>query len=329
MKLVIARWLAAACLAFVLPAFAAEKPFGGIVVFGTSLTDPGNAFHLRGGINRPPDYWLDELLVANAPYARGGHRMSNGPVWVEYLARPLGLASSVQPAYRSASRKATNYAVDRARARDDGVNLNLSDQVGRFLEDFGWAAPSDRLYVIEMGNNDVRDALFVYVQTLSATGDQALAMAAAQAVLEAALTSIGNEIANLYVAGARRFLLANVPDISLTPSLTIVEATNPGAKLLAQMLVGAFNVQLDMLVATAMQTYRIDIALLDLYSGLYAIVDEPWNYGLTNTTDACILPNVAPFVCRRPDQYLFWDGSHPTTAVQKVIAELAREALAL
>ena len=37
-------------------------PYSGIVVFGTSLSDPGNGFALRGGINHPPEYLLDALL---------------------------------------------------------------------------------------------------------------------------------------------------------------------------------------------------------------------------------------------------------------------------
>jgi phospholipase/lecithinase/hemolysin len=331
MKVSMTRWLAVACLAFSLPASAsaADKPFPGIVVFGTSLSDPGNAFHIRGGINRPPEYWLDDLMVPSAPYARGGHHLSNGAVWVVQLARPLGLAGSVQPAYRSSSSKATNYAVDRARARDDGINVNLPDQVDRFLEDFDLTAPSDWLYVIEMGSNDVRDALFAYVGTLIATGDQAAAMAAAGAVIEAALTSIANEIVELYMAGARHFLIANVPDISLTPSLTIAEATNPGAKALAQVLVGVFNMQLDGVLANMTQSLGVDIARLDLYGRLYDIVDAPADFGLTNITDACIMPEIPPFTCRDPDEYLFWDGIHPTRTVHAILAELARDALAL
>ena len=65
---------------------AAAAPFGRIVAFGTSLSDSGNAFALRGGANTPPDYLLDPLLVPNAPYARGGHHFSNGATWVEQLA---------------------------------------------------------------------------------------------------------------------------------------------------------------------------------------------------------------------------------------------------
>jgi phospholipase/lecithinase/hemolysin len=158
-----ARWtlMALLALAFAAPASAARAPFDQIVVFGTSLSDSGNGFVLTGQNNTPPDYLQDIFMVPGAPYARGGHHLSNGATWIEQFARPLGLAGSVRPAFRGSS-GATNYAVDAARAYDDGINVNLADQVGRFLQDVGNVAPSDALYVIEMGSNDVRDALVAY-----------------------------------------------------------------------------------------------------------------------------------------------------------------------
>src|SRR5689334_20174526 len=101
--------LTACALLLMAAPLAAQTPYDGIVVFGTSLSDPGNAFALRGGTNTPPDYLVDPLLVPSAPYARGGHHFSNGATWVEQYARSLGLAGSVRPAFRSASPKATNY----------------------------------------------------------------------------------------------------------------------------------------------------------------------------------------------------------------------------
>jgi phospholipase/lecithinase/hemolysin len=62
---------------------AAQAPFARIVVFGTSLSDSGNAFALRGAMSTPPNYQLDPLLVPGAPYARGGLHFSNGATWIE------------------------------------------------------------------------------------------------------------------------------------------------------------------------------------------------------------------------------------------------------
>jgi phospholipase/lecithinase/hemolysin len=62
-----------------------------IVVFGTSLSDPGNAFTLFGGTNIPPDYSVNPFLVPDRPYARGGHHFTNGSTWIELFARTQGL----------------------------------------------------------------------------------------------------------------------------------------------------------------------------------------------------------------------------------------------
>lgn len=104
------RWVIMGCLTFILAAralIAADAPFSRIVVFGTSLSDPGNAFALLGATNVPPDYSVDPFLVPDRPYARGGQHFSNGPTWSEQFGKSVGLGQSVQPAFRSSSLGAT------------------------------------------------------------------------------------------------------------------------------------------------------------------------------------------------------------------------------
>lgn len=180
----------AAALAVTAPTLSARQhpPYSGIVVFGTSLSDPGNAFALRGGTSTPPDYDMNPLLVPNAPYARGGHHFSNGATWVEQFARSLGLAGTARPAYGSESPIATNYAVGAARACDAAgdENINLADQVAAYLSHTGSVAPSDVLYVIEMGGNDVRDAIVTALGTLQRGGTFQQAVQAAAPILACA-----------------------------------------------------------------------------------------------------------------------------------------------
>lgn len=121
---------AAAMAAAVIVPAGAQAPFERIVVFGTSLSDSGNAFALRGGTSTAPDYDLDPLLVPSAPYARGGLHFSNGATWIEQFARSRGLAGSARPALLADDTIATNYAVAAARARE---TASISTSPGRWM----------------------------------------------------------------------------------------------------------------------------------------------------------------------------------------------------
>jgi outer membrane lipase/esterase len=312
------KWLVVAllaCASAFSTAFAADKaPFDRLVVFGTSLSDPGNAFALAGGVNTPPDYSVDMFLVPDRPYARGGHHFSNGPTWVEQLARQLRLAASANPAFRGANSQATNYAVGGARARDAGASFNLADQVDAFLADV-YSAPANALYVIEMGGNDLRDALVAAAQT----GNPAAAFTIAQDAVDA----INDQVMRLYVAGARNFLVWNAPDIGLTPAIN----RDPMAAGFANKIAQFFNGNLQLRLSQLATMPAIRITLFDVYAKLNTVVAEPQLFDLRNVTSACITPDVPPFACKKADDFLFWDGIHPTKAGHAILAEEAARLL--
>ena len=321
----------AAALAATVPTLSAQQhgSYSGIVVFGTSLSDSGNAFALRGGTNTAPDYDVNPLLVPNAPYARGGHHFSNGATWIEQFARALGLAGAVRPAYSSESPIATNYAVGAARACDapGDENVNLADQVAAFLADSSGVARSDALYVIEMGGNDVRDAIVVALRVLQHGGTFPQAVQAAAPVLACAQQAIQTAIVTLQAAGAKDFLVWTAPDLGLTPA---IRSLGPGAMQVATFLATMFNTQMLLPTVQALdQAYEhIDITVLDAFTLLRQITANPANFGLTNTTTACITPNAEPFFCQAVDEYLFWDGIHPTQATHALVAAEAARVLA-
>lgn len=304
------RWTLIGLLALALlaPNWAtAQVAFSRIVVFGTSLSDPGNAFALIHRQSTAPYANLDALLVPDAPYASGGHHFSNGATWIERFARPLGLAASVRPAFVGTTDGASNYAVGGARAREDGINANLSLQVGSFLFDAGGMAPADALYVLEMGSNDVRDAL--------------VAGPGGGAIIADALAAIGANLDALYAAGARHFLVVNAPNIALTPAVRILDLLSPGAATAAAFLSQSFNAGLEGLLLSREGLADIQIARLDLYQSFSALVADPAAYGLSQVDSACLTPGVPPFTCRTADDYLFWDGIHPTAVVHAIFAQ--------
>jgi phospholipase/lecithinase/hemolysin len=304
------RWALVHCVALLLltPGWAAaQSRYSGIVVFGTSLSDSGNAFVLTGDANTPPDFMLSPLLIPSAPYARGGHHFSNGATWVEQFGRSIGLADSVHAALATSDPVATNFAVGAARAYDDGINFNLTRQVNTFLERSGGVASAQALYVIEMGGNDIRDSFQVY-----ATGGNG------GPILQAALASIAGNIQRLYAAGAREFLVWAAPNVGLTPA---IRSLGPAAGGLATAVAQAFNGGLTQVVAQlSFALPGTSFARLDAFQILDAIVANPATFGLTNVTTACVTPNVVPFTCKPADEFLFWDGIHPTKAGHAILA---------
>lgn len=308
------RWSFFCLLALAISApqwVAAQVAPNHLVIFGDSLSDSGNAFALLGSASTPPDYSVDPFLIPDKPYARGGLHFSNGATWVEQLARPLGLAGDARPALRSASPGAANYAVGGARARDDLANVNLPQQVAQFLNDHGGAAPSDALYIIAIGGNDLRDAVVAYITALRSGGDP---NAAAGAVINEAVASILTNMQTLAAHGARQFLVWRVPNVGLTPALRSVGLTGLG-----DALTTGFNGALDFYLSA----FGPSVLRLDVYTMLNQLVANPTAYGLTDVTDACITPNVPPFECQHPDDFLFWDGIHPTAAGHALIAQQA------
>lgn len=310
------NWFMTGLLAFVIlaPSSAAAETFKQIVVFGTSLSDPGNAFALTGQAIKKPYSELDDFLVPSAPYVIGGHHFSNGATWVEQFARRLDLGDSVEPAFGE-SPTATNYAVGGARARADGLNLNLPDQVAVFLAEVGGAALANALYVIDMGANDVRDALL------------AASLAEAQAILGDALSSISAQMGNLYGAGARRFLILNVPDLGALPSIQILDNFFPGAAAFAGVLSDVFNTSLDSIVASVAALPGVQVARMNVHQKVNDMIANPAKFGLKEVSEACLTPDVRPFTCEKPDQFLFWDGVHPTKAVHALFAKEAAAVL--
>jgi phospholipase/lecithinase/hemolysin len=293
-----------------------RRPFDRIVVFGDSLSDPGNFFALTNCQLTPPAFGMEpqDLLIPDCPYAKGGHHFSNGPTWIEDLARAVGLAGSVRPAFGSSSHNATNYAVGGARARAVGF-FHLADQVDAFFADFRRGAPADALYVIAFGGNDVRDAL---------------ALGGDQSVIAGAIGSIATHIQMLYGAGARKFLVWNSPNIAVTPAVRAAAAATPFPE---AVLDGAFKLSLgfkeglDGALAQLSALPGIEIVRFDAFTEIGNIVTNPRAFGLTDATHACIQPNVPPFQCRNPDQHLFWDGIHPTRAGHAIAAVLVGKTL--
>ena len=275
--------------------------YSAIYAFGDSLSDVGNVFVGTGGTEPAP------------PYFAG--RFSNGPIWLDYLAAQLGTGPMIPSLLGG-----TDYAFGSA-TTGYGPTLStpslvptLVQQVALFDAATQGLAPPSALYAVWVGGTDLLN-----IFQSGAAGAQALALVQGAAATEA------TEIAALIGAGARSFLVGLLPDVGKAPSVTVF---GPAAAAAASALAMAYNTALEADLS-GLITAGASLSYLDAFSLVDAAVANPGAFGLSNVTDPCY---VGPLtgggtVCATPDQYLFWDGDHPTTAAHAIVAAAAAVAL--
>ena len=181
-----------------------------LVVFGDSLSDAGRIKHRLQVFPGKP-YWLG--------------RFSNGPVWPDYLEQVSSLAV-LNRAYGGASINPP-HDIDEAGligfVKDEGrffVSGNLSDQIDLYLQDQANPgridSPDNTAYLIWAGANDYisKEPISGLITTFlnRPRGEQGY-----QSVADDTIVGIAEQVRTLYGAGARRFLLLNLPDLGLSP----------------------------------------------------------------------------------------------------------------
>ena len=107
---------------------------------------------------------------------------------------------------------------------------------------------------------------------------------------------------SLQADGAQHILVAGMAHTGLTPAYY----GDPAAT--------AFSLEFNNLLQASLPTGAI---YFDFFGLTNEILNDPAAFGLTDVTDPCFN---GVTVCSDPNQYLFWDGLHPTTAVDTIIA---------
>jgi phospholipase/lecithinase/hemolysin len=288
--------------------------YSNIFAFGDSLSDGGNAFALTRAANAlPPLYW--------PPSPPAAQRFSNGPTAVEQLAT----LQNVSPFLPSTTPGGTNYAVGGATTGDLNFNYainfppglpatlassGMQSQVAQF---FGAAVPpavaADSLFFLWGGPNDISLGF-------ATGGANGAALAAANAV-----GNLAGLVQGLASAGARHFVVLNMPDLGSTPG---GKASGNAAGLTA--LSVGFN---DGLKA-AMDQIEValpvlNITLFDTFALLADVTKNPVAYGLSNVTSPC-LANLGVLSAGCPG-FLYFDETHPTTLTHAILANAVNAAL--
>lgn len=268
-------------------------PFSNLFVFGDSASDSGNAFIASRGAG-----------PVSPPYFAG--RASNGPVYAEYVAAQIGVPLAPSLA------GGTNFAVGTARTDSSSIapQFDFFGQIGSFRSRFAAADPN-ALYLIFVGGNNMRDAIG------AAAANPANALGIGTAAVANAVGDIAEGIGSLIGAGARSFLVLNLPDLSLTPA--VFESGNPLISSFARATSGAFNSALD----AALGVFSgVDITRFDTFTLFESIRANPGAFGFANLTNRCYSGSETRFdgtVCVDPDRFLWWDGLHPSARAHAIL----------
>lgn len=288
--------LAALGLAVSAAAQPAPRSFSSYFFFGDSLTDNGNTFFYTG---QPP-----------APYFNG--RFSNGPTYAEYLRSGLTAVTAAP----SSQRTNINFAFAGATAvgatpvpASLGVQLALYQ--GRAI-----TATANDLFVVLAGANDLLNALGVPANQ-NATAMSATGVAASTAVV----TNV-QALANL---GAKRILVLNLPDIHRTPRFTTGSAA--AGALFMQSGVVAFNNDLRNRLGSATFAADVGVTLFDLNAIFNTILLNPQRFGFSITNQEYVGILLAGGNPGDVNNYVFWDGIHPTTRTHALFATVLGEVL--
>jgi len=289
----------------------ADSSYSNVYVFGDSLSDTGNLASVTGPF----------------PFPFFANRVSNGPVAVETLASRLGLGADAS-LHLVGPEVGTNYAVAGAQAVGSGP-INLNFQVLGFLSNHAFAAPSDALYVLFIGGNDVRSAR-----------DEA-DFSVAKLKVKAAADEVRRAIETLAMAGARSFLLANVPNIGAMPESRILANVfnDPGLVKRARKLSKLYRKEVHHIAEELGDEDEYDdgdnaisVIEFDLFKFFNRLLKKADRQGFTNTTDACFSSVTRTFHpdCNfgaNFDQFVFFDEIHPTARVHALAGEALFEAI--
>lgn len=300
-------------------AFGQTPAFSKIIVFGDSLSDTGNVrSRTSSKTNGAVDYPSHTFNYDNGRFTNdnGTAPASNTyfGVWHEQLARTfLGLS----PASTNSLNGGLNYAFGGATTMDGthqetvvspplfgDVTITIDD-MGRQMDDYFASRVVDpsALYIVWGGSNDLRN------------DDSATSVTAAAA----RATGLVSRLAN---AGARYIMVPNVAPLGDVPRY----ANEPSAIVAKNRAAANYRDELDadldaLQASLAAQSLTPTIYRVDVWADTVRIFSNGPRFGFTNITKP------SQDTDSNPDQSVFWDDKHPTTAGHFRIAKTAFDAM--
>ena len=294
--------------------------FTQVIVFGDSLSDDGNIAHrardLVGFSYPSSNFNYSDYRFTDDTNTSPAANLYTG-TWHEQLAKTfLTLAKATNSldggtdyAFGGATTK--NGTQDRTIINNpfpfSGGDFTITiDNMGKQITDYlaSHTLDANALYILWGGGNDLFD-------------DHS-----AQSVIDTA-NRVGVLIQRLANAGARNFLVPNVPPLGAVPN----SFGDPNRVAELDLASANYRVRLNSVVAAVVSGYAgngitIHVYGLDVWVDLIRVLGQPLRYGFVNTTVPAQDQSGV-----NPDTYLFWDDIHPTTGGHHQLASEANRLL--
>ena len=255
-----------------------------IVNFGDSLSDVGNDYLASNG-----------AVPSSSDYYQG--RFSNGLNWADYLAKDLGVAAPT-----ASLAGGNDFAFGGAQTGTgytsfSGAQIpNTGTQISMYLA--GHTPTANQLFTIWGGANDFLN------------GGQTNPLVPVQ--------NIAQEITTLANAGAKDFLVPNLPLLGQIPAASQLTAAQQQS---LNLLSVSFNSALQYEVGQLQNSLGVKIDLVNIQQLFQNVMANPSQYGFTNVTGSAINSSLAG------NGYLFWDTVHPTTTADAFVGDLAAQSV--
>eukprot|EP00253_Pinus_taeda_P009550 PITA_09550 len=315
-------------------------------IFGDSLADAGTNNFIANTTSKANFRPYGETF-----FHRPTGRFSNGRTAFDFIASKLRLP--FPPPYlnpRSNFSRGINFASGGSGLLDSTGNylniIPLSLQIRQFAnfsssleQKLGGAYYakkylSQSLYAISSVGNDI-GLNYLANNTFQKT-------TSAKDFVKLLLSKYNEHLLSLYSKGARNFIAISCPLLGCSPNSRLVgmKAYKGGCLETANLLAVAYNHDLRLLVDQLNK--KLDgatILLVNACDFLLKIIEHGKSYGFENTTSACCgagpfntavscgleIPKnkrgeYKAFLCKHPEKYVFWDGTHPTEKIYKMVS---------
>ncbi|XP_073134361.1 GDSL esterase/lipase At1g29670-like [Henckelia pumila] len=316
----------------------------GMFVFGSSLVDNGNNNFLSNSIAKVNyfPYGIDFPLGPSG-------RFTNGKNVIDLLGQKLNLSDYIPPFSDPSTNgsklvNGVNFASGGSGILDDtgalaGNVTSLNQQIRNF-EDY----TLPELMEMELGSKS-KEILAQFLFLVGSGGNDYslnyfMGLSNSNTSIEVftanLISNLAHHLMRLYNLGASKFVLMAINPNGCSPMAKARVPTQDGCIQTLNRAVHMFNAELRNLVdAIRPQMPGSNLVFVNSYKVIMDIIKHPISKGFVDVKNSCceiskiseggngVLCKREGSICENRDEYVFFDGLHPTQAVNVVIANKA------